>query len=300
MEKPYILHMITPAKNLSPFDVNMALDAGWNNTVGYTSVEMDEVEALIQDAIFSRGPAGAKRTGVFLGGRDMHLVMGMLKICESSMVPPFETSCFADPSGAFTTAAGMMACVEQGLKEKFDTDLEGKHVAIMGGTGPVGSAAAVLAAKAGADVQIMGRKKKKSEQVAELCNREYGDGATGIRGEANSMIGEVAKNADVILAAVAAGVQVISEEHIKSASALKVVADVNAVPPSGIAGLDAMDDCKAVEGSGSGAVGIGALVIGNVKYQTQHRLLREMRAADKPVFLHFEHAFAMAKEIKRG
>ncbi len=300
MEKPYILHMITPAKNLSPFDVNMALDAGWDNTVGYTNVETDEVEALIQDAIFSRGPAGAKRTGVFLGGRDMHLVMGMLKICESSMVPPFETSCFADPSGAFTTAAGMMACVEQGLKEKFDTDLKGKHVVIMGGTGPVGSAAAVLAAKAGADVQIMGRKKEKSEQVAELCNREYGDGETGIRGEANSMIGEVAKSADVILAAVAAGVQVISEEHIKSASELKVVADVNAVPPSGIAGLDAMDDCKAVEGSSSGAVGIGALVIGNVKYQTQHRLLQEMRAADKPVFLHFEHAFGMAKEIKRG
>lgn len=300
MEKPYILHMITPAKNLSPFDVNMALDAGWDNTVGYTNVETDEVEALIQDAIFSRGPAGAKRTGVFLGGRDMHLVMGMLKICESSMVPPFETSCFADPSGAFTTAAGMMACVEQGLKERFDTDLKGKHVVIMGGTGPVGSAAAVLAAKAGADVQIMGRKKEKSEQVAELCNREYGEGTTGIRGEANSMIGEVAKSADVILAAVAAGVQVISEEHIKSASALKVVADVNAVPPSGIAGLDAMDDCKAIEGSSSGAVGIGALVIGNVKYQTQHRLLREMRAADKPVFLHFEHAFGMAKEIKRG
>lgn len=292
--------MITPAKNLSPFDVNMALDAGWDNTVGYTNVETDEVEALIQDAIFSRGPAGAKRTGVFLGGRDMHLVMGMLKICESSMVPPFETSCFADPSGAFTTAAGMMACVEQGLKERFDTDLKGKHVVIMGGTGPVGSAAAVLAAKAGADVQIMGRKKEKSEQVAELCNREYGEGTTGIRGEANSMIGEVAKSADVILAAVAAGVQVISEEHIKSASALKVVADVNAVPPSGIAGLDAMDDCKAIEGSSSGAVGIGALVIGNVKYQTQHRLLREMRAADKPVFLHFEHAFGMAKEIKRG
>lgn len=300
MEKPYILHMITPAKNLSPFDVNMALDAGWDNTVGYTNVETDEVEALIQDAIFSRGPAGAKRTGVFLGGRDMHLVMGMLKICESSMVPPFETSCFADPSGAFTTAAGMMACVEHGLKEKFDTDLKGKHVVIMGGTGPVGSAAAVLAAKAGADVQIMGRKKEKSEQVAELCNREYGEGTTGIRGEANSMIGEVTKSADVILAAVAAGVQVISEEHIKSASALKVVADVNAVPPSGIAGLDAMDDCKAIEGSGSGAIGIGALVIGNVKYQTQNRLLQEMRAADKPVFLHFEHAFGMAKEIKRG
>ena len=76
------------------------------------------------------------------------------------MVPPFETSCFADPSGAFTTAAGMMACVEQGLKDQFDTDLADKHVVIMGGTGPVGSTAAILAAKSGAHVQIMGRQKE--------------------------------------------------------------------------------------------------------------------------------------------
>ena len=299
MERPYILHMITPAKNLSPFDVNMALDAGWNHTVGYIGVETEEVQALVQDAIFSRGPVGAKRTGVFLGGRDMHLVMDMLKICQLSMVPPFETSCFADPSGAFTTAAGMMACVEQGLKEKFGTDLAGKHVVIMGGTGPVGSTAAVLAAKSGAHVQIMGRQKEKSELVAELCNREYGGGVTDIQGEANEMIGEVVENADVILAAVAAGVQVISAEHIKSASVLKVVADVNAVPPSGIAGLDVMDDCKTVEGSPCGAVGIGALVIGNVKYKTQHRLLQEMRDADQPVYLHFEHAFEIARGIQR-
>ena len=29
MEKPFILHMLTTAKNLSLFDVNMAMDAGW-------------------------------------------------------------------------------------------------------------------------------------------------------------------------------------------------------------------------------------------------------------------------------
>ena len=292
--------MFTPAKNLSPFDVNMALDAGWNNAVGYTDVEKEEIQALIQDAIFSRGPAGAKRTGVFLGGRDMHLAMDMMKICQGSMVPPFETSCFADPSGAFTTAAGMMACVEQALKDRFDADLQGRRVVIMGGTGPVGSTAAVLAAKAGASVRIMGRKKEKSEQVAELCNREYGGGVTDIQGEANDMIDDVVQSADVVLAAVAAGVQVISAKHIESAGELKVAADVNAVPPSGIAGLDVMGDCKPVEGSGSSAVGIGALVIGNVKYQTQHRLLQEMRDTDKPVYLHFEHAFDIAREITQG
>jgi methylene-tetrahydromethanopterin dehydrogenase len=106
--------------------------------------------------------------------------------------------------------------------------------------------------------------------------------------------------ADVIFAAAAAGVQVINEKHIETSGRLKVAADVNAVPPSGIAGLDLMGNCEPIAGSKSGAVGIGALAIGNVKYQTQHRLLQEMRDSDKPIYLHFERAFEIAREIVKG
>jgi methylene-tetrahydromethanopterin dehydrogenase len=301
MEKPYILHMFTPAKNLSPFDVNMALDAGWDNAVGYTDVEKDDVQALTQDVIFSRSPSGLKRTGIFLGGRDMHMAMDMMEIVQESMVPPFQVSCFADPSGAFTTAAGMVATVEQALKDKHDTDLNGKCVIVMGGTGPVGSTAAVLAARAGAaSVKILGRKKDKSQRVAALCNSEYGADLSGIEGEANDMIDGIVDKADVILACAAAGIQVITEEHIKNAATnLKVAADVNAVPPSGIYGLDVMGACEPIEGS-KNAFGIGALAIGNVKYQTQHRLLREMHDRDEPIYLHFERAFEIAREIVQG
>ena len=296
MEKPYILHMFTPAKNLSPFDVNMALDAGWDNAVGYSDVEKDDVQALTQDAIFSRSQSGLKRTGIFLGGRDMHMAMDMMEIVQESMVPPFQVSCFADPSGAFTTAAGMVASVEQALKEKHDTDLNGKSVIVMGGTGPVGSTSAVLAAKAGAEVSILGRKKDKSQRVAAMCT-EYGADLTGIKGEANDMIDGIVGGADVILACAAAGVQVINEDHIKNAATnLKVAADVNAVPPSGIYGLDVMGACEPIEGS-KNAFGIGALAIGNVKYQTQHRLLQEMHDRDEPIFLHFERAFEVAREV---
>ncbi len=298
MEKPYILHMFTPAKNLSPFDVNMALDAGWDNTIGYTDVEKDDVQALTQDAIFSRSTSGLKRTGIFLGGRDMHMAMDMMEIVKESMVPPFQVSCFADPSGAFTTAAGMVASVEQALKDKHNTDLNDKCVIVMGGTGPVGSTAAVLAAKAGASsVKILGRKKDKSQRVAAVCNSEYGADLLGIEGEANDMIDGIVDKADVILACAAAGIQVITEEHIKNAATnLKVAADVNAVPPSGIYGLDVMGACEPIEGSAN-AFGIGALAIGNVKYQTQHRLLQEMHDRDDPIYLHFERAFEVAREI---
>ena len=71
--------------------------------VSLCDIEKDEVQALIQDAIFSRGPNGVKRTGIFLGGREMHLAMDMIKICRESMVPPFEVSCFADPSCLIVT-----------------------------------------------------------------------------------------------------------------------------------------------------------------------------------------------------
>ncbi|NOR71818.1 MAG: methylenetetrahydromethanopterin dehydrogenase, partial [Methylomarinum sp.] len=78
---------------------------------------------------------------------------------------------------------------------------------------------------------------------------------------------------------------------------LKVAADVNAVPPSGIVGLDALDNGKVLASSTSGAIGIGALAIGNIKYQAQSRLLKKMIESDKPVYLHFEHAFEVAREF---
>lgn len=296
MEKPFILHMITAAKNLSPFDVNMAIDAGWTHCIPYISVENDEVQALVQDAIFSRGPSGVKRTGIFFGGRDMHDAMEMMSICEKSMVPPFEVSAFADPSGAFTTAAGMLAAVEKALKDKFDTDLVGKKVAALGGTGPVGMAGAVIAAKAGADVTIYGRQKDKSQRIAGICNAEYGSDEINIKGESIDSLDSVLSEVEVILATASAGIEVMSRDQVLKAGSLKVAADVNAVPPSGIAGLGVMDDAAPVDDSPSGAVGIGALAIGNVKYQTQNILLKQMREADKPIYLHFEHAFEVARD----
>lgn len=297
MSRSYILHMITPAKNLSPFDVNMGIDAGWQVAIPYTSVEHGEIGELVQDAIFSRGPSGVKRTGIFLGGRDLHTAMDMLEAARKAMVPPFEVSVFADPSGAFTTAAGMVAKVEQHLKDKHGTTLEDKCVLALGGTGPVGAAAAVLAAKAGARVKIIGRRMDKAKQVAEACNQRYGANLTGIEGEADDHKGELIKITDVVLATAKAGVEVLSRELIASAPKLLVAADANAVPPPGIAGVAAKADGVEIEGSESGAVGVGALAIGDVKYHVQHQLLRQMVTSEKPVYLHFEHAFKVAREI---
>ncbi len=297
MEKPYILHMLTTAKNLSPFDVNMALDAGWISAVPYINVEPSEVRGLVQDAIFSRSAKGLRRTGIFIGGRETKQAIDMLRLAKNSMVPPFEVSVFADPSGAFTTAAGMVAAVEKELAKTFHVSLSGLNVLAFGGTGPVGQAASVIAAQAGANVRIIGRQLDKAERTAQMCSEELGDGKIKIEAGADADKAEYIKTADVVFATGAAGIELLSAELIAQAPRLKVAADVNAVPPTGIAGLDAFDNGNPLPGSISGAVGIGALAIGNIKYQAQSRLLKMMLKGEKPIFLHYEHAFAVAREF---
>ena len=113
-----ILHMITPLAHMSPFDVNMALDAGYDATASYTNVRLDEVTGLVQDAMFSRSPRDATRTGVFIGGKDALLALDMLDAGGKALFKPFEISLFADPAGSFTTAAAMIAVVDKTLQRE--------------------------------------------------------------------------------------------------------------------------------------------------------------------------------------
>jgi hypothetical protein len=113
-----ILHMLSSLKHMSPFDVNMALDAGFDSVTSYGSVTLDEITPLIQDAMFSRSPRDAARTCVFFGGNDAGLALDMMQALKATLLKPFEISSFADPAGSFTTAAAMVACVEKILKKR--------------------------------------------------------------------------------------------------------------------------------------------------------------------------------------
>ncbi len=287
--------MITPEKNISPFDANMAFDAGWDSIIPYTNVTMEEIQALVQDTIFSRSPSTvSKRTAIFIGGRDTHIAMDMLEETKKHMVPPFEVPVFADPSGAFTTAAGMVAKTEKALKDKFNLDFENLKIAILGGTGPVGVASAVISSKAGNDVILIGRNLEKTEKVVEMCNVKYGSNSVVVGLDENK--GTILSDVDVVFNTGAAGIQLMDDKLVKASSKIKICADVNAVPPSGIAGVEANDDVVKMENASNDCYGIGALAIGNIKYKSQHDCLKLMYTSDKPVFLHFEHAFEFAQK----
>jgi methylene-tetrahydromethanopterin dehydrogenase len=298
MDRPYILHMFTPGKQMSPFDINMAADAGYQMLPSYSEVTLEGVTGLTQDAIFSRGPKGVARTGLFIGGRDVLLAADMLDKAREAMVKPFVVSAMADPSGSYTTAAAMVACVESQLRKVHGTDLAGKRVVILGGTGTVGRIAGVLAQQLGADVRLSSRQGSEAAQhAADETNVRFGSAMSGVSGKGMDAIRSSIAEADVVLGTAAAGVQVLGEADRAAATRLLVAADVNAVPPEGIAGVGVMDCGKLLPGTR--AVGIGALAIGNVKYQVQHRLLVQMRqaAADQPVYLSFPEALAVARTV---
>ena len=296
MAHPRILHMITPLKHMSPFDVNMALDAGYDAAIPYTSVTVEDVTGLVQDAIFSRGPEGVKKTAMFIGGKRAIEALDMMKRAKAAMVPPFEISVFADPAGSFTTAAAMVACAKKTLKDKFKTKLKGKRVMVFGGTGVVAFASAIIAAMDGASSTLIGydgpeRVRKFSEEAKARFDVDvaYADGSS------EEQKTELARDAEIIFAAGPAGRRLLSLDQLKQAKKLMVATDVNAVPPAGVEGIGVNDDAKAIPGTE--AVGIGALAVGNVKYKTEAGLFEQMIESKKPVYLDFRDAYALAQKL---
>jgi methylene-tetrahydromethanopterin dehydrogenase len=296
MEAPFILHMLSPLRHVSPFDVNMALDAGFDAVVPYINVEEREVKGLVQDAIFSRGPKGVKRTAVFIGGKNAILALDMLEEARHAMVPPFAVSVLADPAGSFTTAAAMVACVERTLKAKFGGALRERRTMVFGATGVVGFSAAVIAAQEGARVTLVGYDgtRRVKDLAANARARfdvelEYADGSS------DALKVEAIRDAHIVLCAAAAGVQVLGSAQLQQARALQVAADVNAVPPAGVEGVGVQDDGASL--AGTGAVGIGALAIGNVKYKVEAGLFRRMIETPKALYLDFRDAYSLAREL---
>lgn len=296
MVEKNILHMVTPTKHISPFDANMALDAGYDAVLSYSDVTLDEVTGLVQDAIFSRPPRTGVRTAMFFGGKNATLALDMLAKAKKALVPPFGMSFFADPAGSFTTAAAMVACVEKILKEKHQRRLDGLKLAIFGATGVVGFASAVIAALEHGNVTIVGYDgiKRVADSANEIRTR-FNLEVRPVDGSDDSKKSAILNESEAVLCAGRAGVQILSKAQLVGAKNLLIAADVNAVPPAGVEGLGMQANGDPL--TPNGAVGLGPLAIGNIKYKTEFGLFQKMIAAPKPVQLDFRDAFVLAREL---
>ncbi|ESZ21589.1 MULTISPECIES: NAD(P)-dependent methylenetetrahydromethanopterin dehydrogenase [unclassified Mesorhizobium] len=297
MARKHILHMLTPLKHMSPFDVNMALDAGFDAVVPYVDVSLGEVTGLVQDAIFSRPPDAGVDTGIFIAGKDASLALDMFDAARKAMVPPFQVSVFADPAGSFTTAAAMVAKVEKALEKKFERGLKDTRIAVFGATGVVGFCTAVIAAREGAGVTLVGHDGiERVKQIAAEIKSRFNIAVDAADGSSDARKTKLVEASEVILACAKAGVQVVSKAQLKG-DGLLIAADVNAVPPAGIEGVAVNANGDPLEAAK--AVGIGPLAIGNVKYKVEFGLFKRMIESEKTITLDFQEAFSLAREIAK-
>ena len=122
----------------SVFDTVVAYDGGADRVTGYANVTPDNVGALVDGTIFTRGGKEKQNTAIFVGGGDMAKGEALLKAVKKKFFGPFRVSVMLDPNGSNTTAAAGVALLAKAKK------LKGKKAVVLAGTGPVGMRAAAM------------------------------------------------------------------------------------------------------------------------------------------------------------
>lgn len=240
----------------SAFDQVVAYDAGADEVLSYGGVTPDDVQNLIYGAIFTRGPKDLKNTAVFIGGASMSVGDQLLERAKESFFGPFKVSLMLDSSGSNTTAAAAVLKLVRAAG-----GVKGKRVLILAGTGPVGTRAAGLFVREGAEVTITSREEAGGARAKEAIEKRFGGSI-----EARAMRypvgrGSVADEADLVLAAGPPGVRLLEREVWAGGRGPRALGDVNAVPPLGIEGVEVNDDGAERDG----ATVFGAIGIGNLK-----------------------------------
>ncbi len=288
-----ILYILVPDSNISAFDVTLAADAGFTQILPFTGVKTEDVTGLVQDAIFCRPPGRFNDTGIFLGGRDVHVATDMFQNAKKAMVGPFQVGVFVDPNGAYTTAASIVALVEQAMMKKTGGSLEGRSVSVFG-SGPVGLSTAVLTAQQGAETTICQLTADDDEKVAKRFCQRYNVEVNWASAMTHPDKIEVVREAEIVICAAKAGIRIIEKEVLDQAENLIVAADTNAVPPTGVESIDANDKFEPVEMAKSTFLSIGSMSIGNLKYKTQYGMFVKMQQSDKVALLDFKEAYEFA------
>jgi methylene-tetrahydromethanopterin dehydrogenase len=297
-DAPYLLFYLDTDVKASPFDICMAYDVGYDAVIPYENVTPEDANTIVQDALLSRGPKGVKHTAFLVGGKNAERAGDVFKAVKDAMFPPFKTSIIVDPAGAYTTAAAMVAKVESALLENKLGELKDKTCAILG-TGAVGQIAAVLLAKMGCNVMIVSLNPKRldgkehAENMARLIAKDHGAQVQGIFAPTPAAKIEVLKKADVVMCAGIKGIRLVDKDMLNEVKHIKVLLDINAVPPFGVEGIELKDDMKEMM---PGIFTIGALTVGNLKHKVEKEILKEARSNGKEVY-NYNIALPMARKL---
>jgi hypothetical protein len=258
MEKKTILIQLDPDAHASVFDRVVAIDSNVDELFSYANVQPDQVRDLVHGAIFTRGPKDLKHTAIFIGGGNVEKSEALLAKALAAMVPEYglRVSVLFDANGCNTTAAAAVRIAAKTL------DLKDKKVLILAGTGPVGQRAALLLAKLGAKVFLSSRTIEKARSAIVSLGKKIGESPAPVAIQvANDVeLKSALEGVELVISTGAAGVCLLPEKIRQAVSSLKMVVDLNAVPPMGIEGTSVMDKGAIREGVVCyGAIGVGDL-----------------------------------------
>lgn len=295
-----ILYFLVPGSNISPFDVTIAADAGFDLVVPLTGIRPENVTALVQDAIFCRPPNRFNDTGIFIGGRDVHMATDMFQSTRSAMVGEFKVGVFADPNGAYTTSAAVVALVEKAVQERTGAGLNGRTVSVFG-PGPVGLCTAILAARQGARTRLCQLTADDDAKAAlRFCER-YEAEVEWVSAETHRDKVNIVSDTEIAISAAKAGIRILDAEVLQAGGKLIACADTNAVPPSGIEGVGVNDKAVPVDVGPARFLSIGPLAIGSLKYKTQFGLYRQIQTSPVAAQIDFPEAYSFAlHELAQG
>ncbi len=283
-----ILIQLDSSQHASTFDRVVAIDAGVDELMSYHEVTPVNVEALVHGAMFTRGPEDLKNTALFIGGSDTHSGENLLRKVQETFFGPVRVSVMMDSNGCNTTAAAAVLAAGKHL------DFSETKALVLGGTGPVGLRAAQLLARRGAEVVLASRSEERAQAACDAIAGLVEDARVQpLSLKDHKQLEAVNQGTSLIIAAGAAGVKLLPAACWKPLKNLKVVIDLNAVPPAGIEDVDVMD--KATERDGK--ICYGAIGVGGTKMKIHKAAIRKLFEANDLV-LDTEEIYQIGVELQ--
>ncbi len=281
-----LLFQFDTDSNPSSFDTVVAYDGGADHVIPHGGLTPDNISSLVEGTIFTRPPKDKKNTAIFVGGSNMIAGQELFIAVQKHFFPGFQVSVMLDSNGSNTTAAAAVA------KIATSCSLADKKVVVLGGTGPVGQRAAAMFAQEGATVSITSRHIFAAEEACFAMKDRFGVDLTPIEATDSDARGDAIKDANIVFATGAAGIELLKPEHWENNPTLEVLADANATPPLGIGGTDMFD--KGIARHNKivwGAIGFGALKL------VLHRACISKLFDDNKQVFDAELIFKLAKEM---
>lgn len=290
MSKPRILVQLDSDPHASLFDAVVAVDAEVDHLLQYHSVLPEAVRELVHGAMFTRGPQDLRHTAIFIGGSNVAQGEELLRAVTHCFFGPMRVSVMLDSHGANTTAAAAVLAAGRHV------DLAQTAALVLAATGPVGQRAVRLLVRSGCAVRVGSRELSRAEAVCEEVGRSIP--TARLSPHATSTAEETVaalEGVGVVIAAGAAGCQLLPAELRSQARSLRVAVDLNAVPPAGIGGIEVMD--KAVPREG--VICYGAVGVGGTKMKIHKAAVQRLFDSNDRV-LDAEEIFELGRELEQS